>query len=86
MKFWHLVLLAFVIWVLSGCASVHKSYVLTETEQYYFIPAGTPFNAVLVKGQPPVEVIRAKDTWAIDASYLVKLQEEANAHVLNPPK
>jgi hypothetical protein len=65
---------------------VHKTYILSETESYYFIPAGTTFNAVVEKGKPPIEVVRVKDTWAVDAGYLAKLQEEANAGALSPKK
>jgi hypothetical protein len=36
----------------------------------------------VVKDGPVVEVRRTQPTWAIDAGYLVKLQEEANAKVL----
>ena len=74
----------FLMLVVCGCATVKKNYILTESEQYYFIPAGTPFNAVIVKGQAPVEVRRVKDTWGVDAGYLAKLQEEANAAVIKP--
>ncbi len=72
----------------SGCAYEKRKdvYILRESEQYYFIPAGTPFTAVVRKGEPPVEVIRNSDTWAVDAGYLMKLQKEANARVLEPPE
>ncbi len=72
----------------SGCrySKPKGVYILRESEQYYFIPAGTPFNAVIRKGEPPVEVIRNSDTWAVDAGYLMKLQKEANARVLEPPE
>lgn len=73
------VLLAVVI-LLGGCS--FRRYILSETEQYYLIPAGTTFNAVVLKGQPPIPVTRDKDTWAVDAGYLAKLQEDANANAL----
>ena len=53
---------------------------------YYYIPPGTPFNAVVQKGEPPIEVIRNVGTWAVDAGYLAKLQAEANAVILEPPE
>ena len=68
---------------LGGCSTFNKqNIILSETEQYYFIPAGTPFKAVIVKGEEPIEVTRDKNTWAVDAGYLVKLQEKANENVL----
>jgi hypothetical protein len=68
---------------INGCASFGRNtYILTETEQYYFIPPNTAFNAQLVKDGPVVEVKRTQPTWAVDAGYLAKLQEEANAKTL----
>ena len=70
----------------SGCVlGRRKTIILTETERYYFIPAGTPFHAVVIKGQPPIEVIRGKDSWCVDSGYLLKLQKEANREVLKIP-
>lgn len=73
---------------LSGCryGKPKRMYILRESEQFYLIPAGTPFNAVVKKGDPPVEVVRNSDTWAVDAGYLLKLQKEANARILEPPE
>lgn len=74
--------------LMAGCryAKPKAVYILRESEQYYLIPAGTPFMAVVRKGEPPIEVIRNSDTWAVDAGYLMKLQKEANARVLEPPE
>lgn len=74
--------------LMSGCRYIKPKsvYILRESEQYYLIPAGTPFTAIVRKGEPPVEVIRNSDTWAVDAGYLMKLQREANARVLEPPE
>ena len=70
---------------LQGCATFQpKTYVLTETESYYYIPPNTSFNAQLVKDGPIVEVRRVQPTWAVDAGYLAKLQEAANAAVIKP--
>jgi len=71
--------------LLSGCAMFQRqpSYILSETEQYYFIPSNTPFKCRLVKDGPLVEVQRTQGTWAVDAGYLVKLTEQANARALN---
>ncbi len=66
---------------LTGCGTT-RPMILTETGQYYFIPAGTPFTAVVYKDEPPVEVTRTKPSWVVDAGYLATLQEEANAIVL----
>jgi len=66
---------------LSGCGSA-KRWVLTESEQYYFIPKGTEFNAVIIKGQAPVPIVRSQDTWAVDAGFLAELHEEANRKAL----
>lgn len=74
--------------LMAGCRYQKRKavYILRESEQYYLIPAGTPFTAIVRKGEPPVEVIRNSDTWAVDAGYLLKLQKEANARVLDPPE
>ena len=75
------------LFILTGCASFKpKTYVLTESEQKYFIPANTPFNAVLVTGGPIVEVRRTVPTWAVDAGNLAKLEEQANACTLKGVK
>jgi len=70
----------------AGCSYGRQGgiYILNESEQYYLIPAGTPFNAVIQKGQPPIEIMRNVPTWAVDAGYLNRLQQEANAAVLEP--
>ena len=62
-----------------------RMYILRESEQFYLIPAGTPFTAIVTKGEPPVQVTRNADSWAVDAGYLLKLQKEANARILEPP-
>ena len=86
MKKWWIVLLLVGL-MAAGCSGWRKkTYILTETQQYYFIPAGTPFHAVMVKGQKPVEVIRDQPTWAVDAGYLMKLQKEANRRALEIPE
>lgn len=73
--------------ILTGCASFKpKTYVLTESEQKYFIPANTPFNAILVTGEPVVEVRRTVPTWAVDAGNLARLEESANACTLKGGK
>jgi len=81
------ILTVFAIVFLSGCAYFQpKQYVLTETEQQYFIPADTSFHARLVKDGPIVEVRRTQPTWAIDAGNLAKLQEQANVCTLKGGK
>ena len=72
--------------VLNGCAMFQRqpTYVLTETETYYLIPPDTPFKAQLIKGGPLVEVRRTQPTYAVDSGYLAKLQEAANAEILEP--
>ena len=72
----------------AGCPYERRAriFVLNESEQYYYIPAGTPFMAIVEKGKPPVQVIRNVGTWAVDAGYLKKLQTEANAEILKPPE
>ena len=73
--------------IFAGCAMFQpKNYVLTETEQQYFIPADTPFSARLVKDGPIVEVRRTQPTWAVDAGQLATLQEQANACTLKGGK
>lgn len=71
--------------VLNGCAMFPRqpSYILSETEQYYYIPPNTPFKCQLEKDGPLVEVQRMQPTWAVDAGYLAKLQEAANAEILD---
>lgn len=69
--------------IFTGCASFKpKTYVLTESEQKYLIPANTPFSAQLTTGGPVVEVRRTVPTWAVDAGNLAKLEEQANACVI----
>lgn len=77
-----------VVLVSAGCQYQRRSviHVLKESEQYYWIPARTPFMAVVIKGEPPIQVIRNVGTWAVDAGYLHKLQTEANAEILKPPE
>lgn len=77
------IILVVAVLFLSGCSSFdRRNIILSETEQYYFIPAGTPFRAVLVKGEEPIEVTRDRNTWAVDAGVFAKLQESANMNVL----
>ena len=85
MKKYFVGLLIFSI-LLTGCARFQPqpSYILSETEQYYFIPPNTPFKCQLEKGGPLVEVQRTQPTWAVDSGYLAKLQESANARILDP--
>jgi len=69
--------------IFTGCASFQpKSYVLTESEQKYFIPADTPFHARLVTNGPIVEVRRMQPSWVVDSGNLAKLEEQANACTL----
>lgn len=72
----------------AGCSYGRRGqiHVLRESEMYYYIPPGTPFMAVVQKGEPPIQVIRNVGTWAVDAGYLAKLQAEANAIILEPPE
>lgn len=65
---------------LTGCQTVNS--ILTTKEQYFFIPAGAKIEAVIIKGQRAQEVIVDHDMWCINASYLVELQEAANAETL----
>ena len=82
-KLWLLAILLAPLLLTSGCASFGKSTViLTDKEAYYFIPAGTPFKARIVKDGPLVEVTRDRDSYNLDAGYLAELQETANARVL----
>ena len=66
----------------AGCAFSRQNIILSETEQYYLIPAGQEFTAVVVKGQKPIKVTRDKDSWVVDAGVLSRLQTEANENVL----
>lgn len=52
---------------LCGCSygKRKRMYILRESEQFYLIPAGTPFMAVVTKGEPPVQVTRNADSWAV---------------------
>lgn len=72
----------------AGCSYGRRGqiHVLYESEMYYYIPAGTPFTATVIKGEPPIRVVRNVGTWAVDAGYLAKLQAEANAVILEPPQ
>ena len=82
-------LIVLVVGILAaGCSYGRRGqiHVLRESEMYYYIPAGTPFNAVVQKGEPPIQVTRNAGTWAVDAGYLAKLQAEANAAILQPPE
>jgi hypothetical protein len=85
---WMILVVVGIVLVTPGCRYQRRRgiFVLRESEQYYYIPAGTPFMAVVEKGKPPVQVIRTVGTWAVDAGYLHKLQTEANARVLEPPE
>lgn len=69
--------------IASGCAR-GRQWILTDNEVYYLIPAGTPFQARVVKDGPLQPVVRDRDSYNIEAGYLVKLQEEANAEILEP--
>ena len=51
---------------------------------YFLIPAGTPFKAMIIKNGPLEDVVRTSDSYNVEAGYLLKLQEEANARVLVP--
>jgi len=76
-------LILFLIFCVAGCTYFpRKNYVLTETEQMYFIPPNESFRARLTKDGPVEEVRRTLPSYAVDAGYLAKLQEEANANVL----
>lgn len=69
--------------LLTGCTHfTPQTYVLTETEQQYLIPANTSFHARLSLNGPIVEVMRTVDTWAVDAGKLARLEEAANACTL----
>ena len=77
-------LAALLVLLAAGCNGTIQ--VLPESEQYWKIPAGTPFRAQREKDGPVVEVVRDKDTWAVDAGYLYKLQKDANAATLEVPE
>lgn len=83
---WRWVALLAAMVVLCGCNYSRGVLILSESQQYYFIPAGTPFNAVVIKGQPPIQVVRDKPTWAVDAGYLFELQKAANRRALEIPE
>ena len=69
--------------LISGCAHCEKSInILTDDEVYYYIPAGIEFTAE-INGKM-TQVKRSKPTWAVDAAYLIKVQEEANKKVFVP--
>lgn len=87
-RFFGWIVVVGIVLVSAGCPYQRQSkiFILKESEQYYYIPAGTPFMAIVEKGKPPVQVIRTAGTWAVDAGYLHKLQTEANARVLEPPE
>jgi len=72
-----LFLLLMLVLLACGCATT-KPTVLLETEAYYLIPANTPFKAVVKDGGPVEDVVRSRDSYAVDAGLLIKLQEEAN--------
>jgi len=78
-----LILSGAILGSLAGCLSPREPLILTETEQYYFIPAGVPFKAIIKKGGELQEVVRNKDSWVIDSGVLAKLQESANANILD---
>ncbi len=68
----------------AGCASLGRNtLILTDKETYYFIPAGTPFKARIVKDGPLVDVVRDRGSFNVDAGYLAELQEAANARALD---
>jgi len=72
--------LCLVVLLISGCAfNKPNPIILIDTEQHYLIPANTEFKARLEKDGPLVAVVRPHDTWAVDASHLIKLEEQANA-------
>ena len=82
-----LIIFGLFVLILTGCASFKpKTYVLTESEQKYLIPANTPFSAQLTTGGSVVEVRRTVPTWAVDAGNLAKLEEQANACTLKGGK
>lgn len=67
--------------LLSGC--VTKPTVLLESEQYYFVPANTTFEAKETKKSELKKYKRTTDSYNVDASTLIKLQEEANSNLLD---
>jgi len=81
MKKYYFLLIATIL-VFVGCTASRPPTILAETDQYYFIPAGVEFTAVIIDGEAPQKVTRTKNTWAVDAGYLAELQEEANANAL----
>lgn len=68
--------------VLAGCAFT-KPTVLLESERYYLVPANTAFEAKESKTSELKKYQRPVDSYNVDASTLIKLQEQANSNVLN---
>ncbi len=64
----------------AGCAQ--NTVILREEESYYLIPSGVPFMAQVDKEGTLGPIEKPYPMYAVSASYLVKLQEEANEKVL----
>lgn len=87
MKRLMLVALVLVAVSMAGCRHNRIPDVLRESETRYWIPAGTPFNAVKVKGEPLTEIV-VDDTGlvVIYPGSLQALEEEAGRRILRPPE
>lgn len=68
--------------LLSSCA-FSKPQVLLESEQYFFVPAGTEFMAKETKKSELKKYERTTDSYNVSAATLIKLQEQANTNLIN---
>lgn len=86
-KHWLLPILFVLLCLVSGCSIFGRNTViLTTSERYDLIPAGTTYKAKLTKDGPVQNMVREKDAYVVDAGTLIELQEEANIEVLNPAR
>jgi ABC-type bacteriocin/lantibiotic exporter with double-glycine peptidase domain len=65
--------------LLQGCASCGRNTVLLESEQRWYIPAGTEFHAQSTVGGPLLPFTRQTGSWVVSAADLAELEETANA-------
>lgn len=72
--------------ILISCASKKPAIeVLTETEAFYLNPPNVSFPCVIVEGGEVLSCVRGEVSYNVSASYLIRLEEQANACVLGTP-
>ncbi len=82
-----IVVMMLTVMLTAGCRHNRRTVVLRDSETFYMIPAGTPFNAIREQGDPLTEyVVNDSNMVVVYPGYLQNLQEEADARVLRPPE